>query len=400
MSAQITSISALFRRSWLVWFSIAAAVAVLWTIENKLIVSICWLASLIVWSLVTLNLWRSFARRDNSAATSERNQTTHDLRACTRQLNQFVGKETDETVASIDQLQTLIADAGQKLRLSFTGLQEKSGEQKDLLADVLANLQGDTTDDSMTFGKFIDKTRFVLHEYIDLVVKVSDKGIYATHKMQDMIEQINGMFVILTDVNKLTEQTNLLALNAAIEAARAGDSGRGFAIVANEVRNLSEHSRQLNEKIRAQVNIVKATLTQANDIVGEIASMDMKVALESKGSMDEAIDVLDQTKSYIEQTIQNSAGLAATIRDDVATAVTALQYEDMVNQIADYMRRKYTVIQTQIEQIVMNTDNIDDTSVFLEKLNEELRRLYLTMTETLSNPVASASMASGEAELF
>jgi hypothetical protein len=126
----------------------------------------------------------------------------------------------------------------------------------------------------------------------------------------------------------------------------------------------------------------------------------MKVALESKGSMDEAIDVLNQTKSYIEQTIQNSAGLAATIREDVATAVTALQYEDMVNQIADFIRRKHIIIQTQIDQIVVNTEDIDNTSILAEKISGELHRLNLTIRETLSNPVASVSMTSGEAELF
>ena len=400
MSAEITTISALLRQSWLAWLSIAVAVGLLWTIDNKLVISLCWLVSLAVWLLVTLNLWRSLSHHDDTAEATLRGQTSLNLRECTQQLNQLVSTQTNETVANIDQLQTIIADAGQKLRISFNGLQEKSGVQKDLLCDVLENLQGNTNEDTMTFAKFIDKTQGVLCEYIDLVVKVSDKGIYATHKMQDMIEQINGMFSLLTDINKMTDQTNLLALNAAIEAARAGESGRGFAIVANEVRNLSEHSRQLNEKVRAQVTIVKSTLTQANDIVGEIASMDMSVALESKGSMDEAIGVLNESNAYMEQVLGNSSGLASSIRDDVSVAITALQYEDMANQIADYIRRKTTTIQSQIYQFAASAQNIDDSTLFIEKMAEELHRLNHATINTLNNPVTSVSMASGEAELF
>lgn len=400
MTVQITTTSALLRQSWPVWLLFTVAVGLLWTIENKLVISLCWLTSLAVWLTITVKLWRSVSRHSTSANASTQKQASQTIGECARQLHQLVRKETDETVSNIGQLQNIISDAGQKLRVSFNGLQEKTSVQKDLLRDVLVNLQGDANDDSMTFGKFIKKTHNVLQEYIDLVVKVSDKGIGATHKMQDMIDQINDMFRILTDVNKLTDQTNLLALNAAIEAARAGESGRGFAIVANEVRNLSEHSRQLNEKIRAQIDIVKTTLTQANDMVGEIASMDMNVALESKGSMDEAIEVLNKSRTDIERVLENSAKLAATIREDVSVAVTALQYEDIATQIAEYVGRKHTTIQNQIEMFVEDSKNIDDISEFIEKINNELHQRNTNFSSALNNPVASMSMASGEAELF
>jgi methyl-accepting chemotaxis protein len=400
LTVQNTTISALLRQSWPVWLVITVAVGLLWTIESKLVISLCWLICFALWLMVTVKLWRSVSSHSTSTSTLTRKQASQAIGECARQLHQLARKETDETVSNVEQLRNIISDAGQKLRVSFNGLQEKTSFQKDMLRDVLVNLQGDANEDSMTFGKFINRTHNVLQEYIDLVVKVSDKGIGATHKMQDMIEQINDMFRILTDVNKLTDQTNLLALNAAIEAARAGESGRGFAIVANEVRNLSEHSRQLNEKIRTQIDIVKTTLTQANDLVGEIASMDMNVALESKGSMDEAIEVLNQSRTNIERVLENSAKLAATIREDVSVAVTALQYEDIVTQIAEYIGRKHTTIQNQIDKFVDDSKEIDDISEFLEKINNELHQCNINTTNTLNNPVASMSMASGEAELF
>ena len=229
---------------------------------------------------------------------------------------------------------------------------------------------------------------------------VSDKSIFATHKMQDMVDQINAMFNILTEVNKLTEQTNLLALNAAIEAARAGESGRGFSIVANEVRNLSELSSQLNEKIHSQVNAVKTTLTEANEIVGDIASMDMKLALESKGNMDEAIDVLNKSNSYIEQVLNNSASLASTIRDDVSEAVTALQYEDIAVQLAQHIMQRYTTYQSLLNEFVTDSAVINDATHFLEKIHDALMHTSTVTSKSINKPVASASMTAGEAELF
>lgn len=401
LSAHNLTTSNLLWRSWPAWLTAILTCSLIWLVDEKLWLTAGWLISIGVWLLVMRNYARALHKHSNPDNDANPAQTTCTaINEFTNQFGQFTQSESSDMLSSVDQVQNIITDAGNKLRHSFNGLQDKTEMQKQLLTDVIANMHGHASKDAMTFGKFISKTEYVLHEYIDLVVKVSDKGISATHKMQDMIEQINSMFRILSEVNKLTDQTNLLALNAAIEAARAGESGRGFAIVANEVRTLSEHSRGLNEKIRNQIDIVKTTLTQANDIVGDIASMDMNVAIESKGSMDEAIRVLNDSNLHIEKILGNSSSLATTIRQDVSTAVTALQYEDIANQVAEYLRSKLTNLQSQIDQLRADSKNIDEPLSLLASLSQKLARLNLERSTAVNNPVASTSMASGEAELF
>lgn len=388
------------RYFWSGWLGLVVPIGLLWLTENRLIITLAGLLSIAVWLVLINKLRKELVKINQTGDTDNQQDTLTALRECSNNLNQFVRDETETTVSNIHQLQSLITDAGEKLRTSFNGLQSKSISQQDLLGEVLGSLQADADAETMNFAKFIDRTRVVLQEYIDLVVKVSDKSIFATHKMQDMVEQINDMFNILMEVNKLTEQTNLLALNAAIEAARAGESGRGFAIVANEVRNLSEHSRELNTKIHNQANRVKSTLNEANNIVGEIASMDMKVALESKGSMDEAIDVLNLTRNNIEKVLTKSTSLASSIHEDVSSAVTALQYEDIANQLAEHTKQTHLSIQSRLEQFVSNTYNFNDSKALIEKISQELDGLYNDIETTLNNPVANDTMNYGEAELF
>lgn len=401
MSAQqITTLNLLWR-CWPAWLSSIVAGILIVFISDRVIVASGWIFSLGIWFVILQRLTRHLELEATAQLDPQSTQIANDtIREFSDQFTQVTQTEASDMLSGVDQVQNLINDAGMKLRNSFNGLQDKTEIQKQLLNELISNMSGDTTAEAMTYGKFISKTEFVLHEYIELVVKVSEKGISATHKMQDMVEQINSMFRVLSDVSKLTDQTNLLALNAAIEAARAGEAGRGFAIVANEVRSLSDHSRGLNEKIRHQIDKVRSTLNEANEIVGDIASMNMNVAIESKGNMDEAIKVLNQSNIHIEKVLEHSASLATTIRQDVSTAVTALQYEDIANQVVEYIRAKLMNLQLQIEQLLRNPTNTSDPLAYMASLSQEFSRFRCELLTDVINPVASTSMATGDAELF
>jgi len=87
-----------------------------------------------------------------------------------------------------------------------------------------------------------------------------------TDRMKDIADFINI-------INDIAEQTNLLALNAAIEAARAGEAGRGFAVVADEVRKLADESRQASENISSVVETITDEISKATRMMGDIKSV-------------------------------------------------------------------------------------------------------------------------------
>ncbi|GAB6260867.1 methyl-accepting chemotaxis protein [Photobacterium sp. CCB-ST2H9] len=118
-----------------------------------------------------------------------------------------------------------------------------------------------------------------------------------TGVIEALARQVTDISVILDTIRSISEQTNLLALNAAIEAARAGEQGRGFAVVADEVRNLASRSANSTEEIQDVINRLQSESTKAVDAISQGREQGATVA--DKANL--ATESLIQIVSYIDQ---------------------------------------------------------------------------------------------------
>nr|WP_305073292.1 methyl-accepting chemotaxis protein [Propionivibrio sp.] len=158
----------------------------------------------------------------------------------------------------------------QKLFTSLRSYRESLVESQQTLATLANNLL-DERRGSIEAGTMASSSRDAVHAISRDLNQLASNSRSAMEKVASLrtsAEQIGG---IINLIKEIADQTNLLALNAAIEAARAGEAGRGFAVVADEVRKLAERTTRATADISQLVSNIQSETSSANSSIGQLA---------------------------------------------------------------------------------------------------------------------------------
>lgn len=151
-----------------------------------------------------------------------------------------------------------------------------------------------TSNDILNASETLNVSAKEIKLLVDDIQKASEVESHTAERLQQLSNDANQVKNVLTVISDIADQTNLLALNAAIEAARAGEHGRGFAVVADEVRNLAERTQKSLTEINATINVIVQNIMDASGQMSENYQFIEKIAntsenVEAKISTTEAV---------------------------------------------------------------------------------------------------------------
>lgn len=254
------------------------------------------------------------------------------LSAVTEQTNREVGSQKDETEQVATAMQQMTATVHDVAR---------NAEQAALAAQA--------ADDKVGSGQQVVRQSMQRIEQLALAAETASSGI------DSLSAEIHTIGDVLEVIKSVAEQTNLLALNAAIEAARAGEQGRGFAVVADEVRALARRTRQSTEEIERLVASLRGNAQQSvMQIRGSTELVRLAVA-----------DTL-QTESAL-GSIAAAVSLIQQMNQQIAAAA------EQQSSVAEEISRSVTQIRGSADQAALAMEDNARSSVELAQLGNDLK---------------------------
>lgn len=266
----------------------------------------------------------------------------------------------EKSIGNVKSSETALKSSVDALRQSFSSVVNQTNDQTDMtmhlstaieemnstsesLAQSAEQSRSRSSEAAEATSEGIKTINSTLDETRNLDAVISE----TSELVKSMADQSENVVTVLETIQGIAEQTNLLALNAAIEAARAGEQGRGFAVVADEVRSLAQRTQESTEEIRGIIERLQNTSSS------------------SVTTMDNALEVLKRTLAQAEE----AGNKFSSINEQV------LVLEEHNEHVATAATEQSSVAQDMAQQVATITDLANANKNFIDQANEQLNEV-------------------------
>ena len=260
---------------------------------------------------------------------------------------QDISSSTQEIAASSEEVGSTVA------MLANKAIDEKDNSDKIKERAVKSKYESE---------KAFEETKKIYSNVENHIIKAIEKG--------KVVEEIKKM---ADTIASISEQTNLLALNAAIEAARAGESGRGFSVVADEVRRLAEESAREVENVKSTIVDVQNAFESLSSNSGDL----IKFMREN---------ITPQFESFIDVSIQYEKDGHTVNKMSEDLAAMSEEISATVNQVADAIQNLAETTQKSSENVSDIQEGVNESNQFLQKVAESVEK-QAEISENINNMI-------------
>lgn len=276
-------------------------------------------------------------------------------------LNEIIGK----VKVSAEELATSAAQISSRTVEMAAGASEQSSQTYEVVSSIeeMTNTITDSTRNATSAattaqeaGEKAKNGGKVVEETIAGINRIADVVITSANTIEELGKSSDQIGEIIQVINEIADQTNLLALNAAIEAARAGEHGRGFAVVADEVRKLAERTTSATNEITSMIQRIQEDTVGAVDSIEkgkEEVEKGKSLAGDARNALNEIISNTDDVSSLINQ-------LAAASEEQNATSQQIANNVELISNVTQQATDSTEQISMAAENLNRLTDNLQE----------------------------------------
>ena len=326
------------------------------------------------------------ASNESSEATSQIAKTIQQVASGITQQSESVNK----TALSVEQMGRAIDGVAQGAQEQANAT-SKAAEITNQLSRVISQVAGNAaavvreTDNAASAAK---EGYATVTDTLEGMVKIKEKVDLSSAKVEEMGKRSGEIETIVSMIEDISSQTNLLALNAAIEAARAGEAGKGFAVVADEVRKLAEKTSASAKEIGLLIKGIQLTVNEAVTAM-EDGAHEVETGLNTAEKAGKALGVIDEVSKRLMKEAEEAASAAEEMAASASELVSSV---DSVSAVVEQntasteeMAASSAEVLVAIENIASvsqeNSAAVEEVSASTEQMSAQIQEVNQSATE-------------------